>query len=448
MRPYQADVVNAVLDSVLAGDGRSFSVMISSRQGGKNALSAQLELLLLILYSGRGGSMVKTAPTLDPQLRVSRERVLKRLKVSGAGRLLQVSGDTLLVGNASLTFLSGQPGASVVGHTASLLLEVDEAQHMRAESFERDFRPMTMATGATVVFYGTAWDPDSLLETVKAHHLALEAEDGVRRHFEFDHEAVARDFPAYGQRVEEQRRLLGARSPIFLSQYCLLAQKALGRLFTSEQIESLRGAHCEWPATNLLAEQAGRPPGTYVAGLDVGGHKPGKGRDPTVLTVARVEPSASGGAPRVEIVKHRQWQAGWDRIQPELVAAARLYGLRRICIDATGVGDDPAAQLGAVLGSSVVELVSFTVRGKSDLGFGLLEAVEGGRLSMYREDRALSRQFWQQIEHAQADYRDAGTISFSVPERLGHDDYLVSLALCLRAAGAARPRVAQGFSRG
>ena len=47
LRPYQVEIAQAVLDSVRHRRGLSFTVEIA-RQGGKNELSAQLELLLLV----------------------------------------------------------------------------------------------------------------------------------------------------------------------------------------------------------------------------------------------------------------------------------------------------------------------------------------------------------------------------------------------------------------
>ncbi|MCR4394021.1 MAG: hypothetical protein NUV31_06610, partial [Dehalococcoidales bacterium] len=48
LRPYQIEIARAVLESVLNKQGLTFTVEIA-RQGGKNELSAQLELLLLTL---------------------------------------------------------------------------------------------------------------------------------------------------------------------------------------------------------------------------------------------------------------------------------------------------------------------------------------------------------------------------------------------------------------
>ena len=57
LRPYQQEVARAVMDSVQHGKGLTFSVEIA-RQGGKNELSAQLEVLLITLYMDAGGSLI------------------------------------------------------------------------------------------------------------------------------------------------------------------------------------------------------------------------------------------------------------------------------------------------------------------------------------------------------------------------------------------------------
>ena len=48
LRPYQQEVARAVLESIQNNCGLTFSVEIA-RQGGKNELSAHLELLLLTM---------------------------------------------------------------------------------------------------------------------------------------------------------------------------------------------------------------------------------------------------------------------------------------------------------------------------------------------------------------------------------------------------------------
>ncbi|NIM60965.1 MAG: hypothetical protein GTO30_04725, partial [Acidobacteria bacterium] len=118
------------------------------------------------------------------------------------------AGHAVRVGRARQIFMSAEPEANVVGHTAQLLLEVDEAQDVSEEKFDRDFRPMAATTNATTVYYGTAWDDRTLLERAKQRHLELERSDGIQRHFEYDWQAVACYNPAYGRYVEAERERL------------------------------------------------------------------------------------------------------------------------------------------------------------------------------------------------------------------------------------------------
>ena len=66
LRPYQREVALAILSSVFGRKGLTFSVEIA-RQGGKNELSAQLEVLLLTLYIAEAQNLVKCSPTFKPQ---------------------------------------------------------------------------------------------------------------------------------------------------------------------------------------------------------------------------------------------------------------------------------------------------------------------------------------------------------------------------------------------
>jgi len=45
-------------------------------------------------------------------------------------------------GNACAIFLSADKNANVVGNTAHLLLEIDEAQDVDKEKYTKDFKPM------------------------------------------------------------------------------------------------------------------------------------------------------------------------------------------------------------------------------------------------------------------------------------------------------------------
>jgi len=229
LHQYQALAVDAIQQSVRHGDGRSFSVMVS-RQGGKNEMSAQLELLLLLGNLDREADSVKCAPTFHPQGRVSLRRLWSRVQAIGMGALTGLeSGNTIRCGRARQFFLSAEPGANVVGHTVHHLLEADEAQDIDADKFDKDFRPMAATTNATTVYYGTAWTETDMLAEVRRRHLEMERRDGVRRHFEFDWETVARHNPAYRSFVDAERARLGEDHPLFITQYLLRPLTGGGR---------------------------------------------------------------------------------------------------------------------------------------------------------------------------------------------------------------------------
>jgi hypothetical protein len=126
LRPYQLEIARAVADSVVHRKGLTFSVEIA-RQGGKNELSAQLEVLLLTLFFTRGGNAIKCSPTFRPQTVISMIRLKERLNDWGYARVWKAEmGYILRLGDARQIFLSADESANVVGNTAYILLEIDE----------------------------------------------------------------------------------------------------------------------------------------------------------------------------------------------------------------------------------------------------------------------------------------------------------------------------------
>jgi hypothetical protein len=448
LRPYQVEAGRAILESALRGRGLSFSVEMA-RQGGKNELSAQIEALLLTLHMGHDIEGVKCAPTFDPQGRISLRRLWSRLVEAGLGPAGAIeAGHVVRLGQARLVFLSAELEAKVAGHSARLLLEVDEAQDVDEEKFDREFRPMAAAGNATTVFYGTAWDDRTLLERAKQRHLELERRDGIRRHFEYGWEVVAEHNPAYRRYVESERERLGEQHPLFLTQYCLKPVRGGGRLFTPGQLAQLQGRHGR--------QHAPRRGETYVGGLDlaggaVDGEEPARtGHDATVLTIARAAYPAGDAIvqePRLEVVEHYVWTGEpHDTLLRRLADLTReVWQVRRLAVDATGLGETMARLLTAALGSHVVRAVKFSQETKSRLGYGLLAAVNGGRLKLYAADGSVEhRHCWQELERARAVYRANRTMTFFVEPSEGHDDYLMSLALLAEAGSDAAPRTARG----
>lgn len=448
LRPYQQEIARAVLQSVFERKGLTFSVEIA-RQGGKNELSAQLELLLLTLHmAAPPRNLVKCAPTFKPQTVISMQRLKDRLNDAGFSNMWRSSmGYIIYLGNCRAVFLSADKSASTVGNTAHLLLEIDEAQDIDKEKFSRDFKPMGAATNVTTVLYGTAWDGSTLLEEVKLANLELETRDGIRRHFRYDWQAVARYNPAYATYVENERARLGENHPLFQTQYLLKPLSSGGGFFTREMQALLKGTH------HRLAEP--EPGKSYVAGIDIAGEaeeaydalldvKPRL--DSTVVTIAEISSCPGTLEPALKIVQHYCWKGEkHPRLHEKLVRLiSGTWKCRKITIDATGMGQPVASYLKQALGSKV-EPFTFSAKSKSELAFELIAAVNAGRIRMYRGDGSTeSTLFWNEMEKAKASYTTGRSLNFYVDRTEGHDDFLMSLALALRASLGYRPRLAKG----
>ena len=158
LRKYQHEVALAIIASVRQRAGRSI-VVIFPRQSGKNEIQAQIECYLLTLLCQFDIEIVKASPTWKPQSLNAMhrlERILNRNLVT-SDRWVMESGHIYRIENARIHFLSGSETTNVVGATANILLECDEAQDISTRKWDKDFAPMAASTNATRVFWGTAW---------------------------------------------------------------------------------------------------------------------------------------------------------------------------------------------------------------------------------------------------------------------------------------------------
>ncbi len=507
--PYQAEVANAIMYSIDHNLGHVITVMMA-RQSGKNQLSALIEAFLL--FTRREGTIIKAAPTFSPQVTNSRRRLMsmlenpfcnKRLWTSYAQIGLAPSKEVHLVRRhvgPSVMFFSADRDSNVVGATASLLLEIDEAQDVESEKFDKDFRPMASTSNATSVMYGTAWSDETLLARQCRLNLEIERAGGPRRHFEYDWRACAASNPNYQRFVETEIERLGESHVAIQTQYYLRSISSAGFFFNDLQRTLLRGSHVwelqpenslsSWPVephseqgmsihaepATPLPEMAGSPvdqpiyagteqaaalPGTgsngqeaacsgicYVAGLDVGGEeradptdaeKLNVKRDSTVLTIGRVQYNELQ-LPTIEIV-HQCWWTGKTYLEQyaAVLALCEQWAIRRLVIDNTGQGAGLASLLIDKLGKERVEAYSFTRPSKSKLGYELLALINSGRCTLYHERGApaeIYAECWQQIKLARYSLPAPETINFYVEPGEGHDDFLISLALCARALEA------------
>jgi hypothetical protein len=448
LRPYQLLAARAIVDSVLHSQGRTFTVMMA-RQMGKNELSAHIEAYLLYIHRARGGTIVKAAPTFKPQLINSKmrlERVLAHMPGNIPKAVRSRFGYIIQMDEAAVHFLSAEESSNVVGATADLLLEIDEAQDVSEEKYLKDFRPMASTANTTAVLYGTAWSTDTMLARQRASNL----QDDPTAHFEFPWTELAAISPAYKKFVEGEIRRLGEDHPMIRTQYLLETIDGAGKLFGPEQIALLTGSH-----SRLACPEDGA---LYVAGVDVAGQaealpdeflrRAQPRRDSTVVTIARISrPPSYFGEPLIEIVQHHWW-TGRDH-STQYTALLELLKHRWRCasvwVDATGVGAGVASWLSRAMPAQV-EAVQFNRPMKSQLGYALLAAVNAGRVRMYAADgSAESREFWAEARACRYAIHANTTLSFYVDDKEGHDDFVVSLALCVSAAASSSPEPAGGI---
>ncbi len=436
LRSYQLEVAQAVLDSVLYRRGLTLAVLMS-RQAGKNEVAAQLEVLLLLLHRQIGGYIVKASPTFQPQTVNSLLRLQARLRnplTDGQWRVER--GYMVCLGQARAIFLSAQPGASVVGATANILLEGDEAQDIPEEKWNRDFRPMGASANVTTVLWGTAWTSHTLLAHTVRGLQRLEAQDGMQRVFTVPWRRVAAEVPAYGSFVRAEIARLGAGHPLIRTQYALEEIGAGAALFPPERQERMRGDH--------PPHREPRPGALYALCVDVAGEAP-EGETPAAETDARdctactlcelalpgpLDPLA--GRPRYHVV--RRW---WWRGLAQADLYARLLDLigtwapRRLVIDASGLGAGLASFLELRCGERVMPYV-FSAATKSQLGWDFMAICDTGRFKDHAPDGSQAQEhFWRQV--AAAEYEilpgPGRRLRWGVWQGDLHDDLLVSAAL-------------------
>lgn len=449
LRTYQRQVAEAITRSVIKGLGQTF-VVIFPRQSGKNELQAQIETYLLVLFSQLDAEMVKVSPTWKPQsLNAMRrlERVLKRNCFSQSIHWYKEQGYIYRVGRARIYFLSGSPTANIVGATASLLLECDEAQDVTIAKWDKEINPMAASTNATRVFWGTAWTSQTLLAREMRAALELEKQDGIRRVFTIDANTVGKEVPAYKTFVQNEIQRLGANHPFVLTQYFSREIDAESGMFPASRSALMHGSH---PATTgPLPNQA------YAFAIDVAGSDEGttaeptetrSTRDSTALTIFEIDLSTLADplikAPTYRVRNRFLWtNVSLTRVYQHINALMELWKPARTIVDATGVG----AGLASWLYNSWPGVIPFTFsqKSKSDLGWGFIAVIESGRFKDHAPDPGTDPyqvEFFRQLSFCQMEIglgpnrlmtwgvqdgaRDAAT------GELVHDDLVISAALC------------------
>jgi hypothetical protein len=337
----------------------------------------------------------------------------------------------------------------VVGATASILLQCDEAQDVSLSKWDKEINPMAAATNATRVFWGTSWTSRTLLAREKRVALDKEKKDGIKRVFKIDASSVKEEVPSYGQFVDGEIAKLGRNHPFIRTQYFSEEIDAEGGMFPPDRIALMQGKHKlqSQPAAGslyaFLVDVAGEDEGA----LDVedAGELTNPERDATALTIVEIDLATLDdeliAAPSY-LVRNRKLWVGTDHSQlfAQLKALAELWEPRFIVVDATGIGAGLSSFLSNVYPEKVLPFI-FSGASKSKLGWNFLAVIETGRYKEYGQpaDHSLQHIFWKQCQSTQMEITTGPErrMKWSVPDgtrdetgEVIHDDLVISAALC------------------
>jgi phage FluMu gp28-like protein len=187
--------------------------------------------------------------------------------------------------------------------------------------------------------------------------------------------------------------------------------------------------------------------GEYFGGLDIG-----RTVDRTVLIVVRKRPDEHRVLAWIASCK----RTDFDALEALVEWAFQVFKLRRLCVDATGMGAFPAERLQKKHGQLRVEPVVFSQPVKEDLATTLYSAFAEQNLSIAKTDAAIrlpygiSASLVRQLEPKAAEQlrtdvcairreiTSAGNVRYDAPRTdEGHADSAWALALALHACGKA-----------
>jgi hypothetical protein len=258
---------------------------------------------------------------------------------------------------------------------------------------------------------------------------------------------------------------LGPEHPFIRTEYELKELDADAGLFPERRIARMQGDHLR-----RLRGESGRH---YALLIDVAGeeeagsgplaYRSARRRDSTALTVVEIDTaSREDGRAVYRVVDRQQWTGTPHReLHDTLVdLARRVWAARQVVIDATGIGaglasflEGSLARRGSVPAIEVIRF-TFTAASKSRLGWDFVGMIDSGRFLEYVDDgegegpeAAVTREYRAQLRATTFEVLPGpgNLLRWSVPERDGHDDLVISAALAAALDGRdLRPRLAMG----
>lgn len=440
MRPYQLQAAKAIIKSITEQRGDTI-VLIISRQAGKDELLANLLAYLVTLFAHREVGIVVANPTYKPQTINSIMRFENRLKANllTKSQWKKRSDYMRMIGTATVSFLSGDKSANVVGAVASLLLIINEAQDIAPSKYDKDFAPMVASTNATRLIVGTVWTSNTLLAREEDAARKAEQADGVRRVFVYNSKDIRKIVPEYGTFVDSEIAKLGREHPLVKTQYFCERIDSQAGMFNAGRRALMLG--------DLPAQEEPQPGHIYAFLMDVAGQDEASmnldevgstnpGRDQLTMDIIDVDLSQleTLQAPIFRCVKRLSWTGeNHMTVFAQANAMWSTWNPLYMILDATGVGEGLWAMFDKARPTKVIPY-KFTQQSKSELGYGYLAIINTGRFRDCCPTPTVDKQYTNCT--AEILIGPAKTMRWSVPNGtrdadglLIHDDHILADAL-------------------
>jgi len=394
LRSYQSEALRVIYSAVEAERGGQFTVTFP-RQSGKNETQAQLESAVMAANLWRGGSIVKLLPTEKNQGEISRKRLEGILYGADRrnARAVRALKTKTVCGSTEIRYLSGSPNAAIVGATADLMLEVDEAQIVPPEKYDREAAPMAAAHNAVQVFWGTVWDDRTLLARQTRLAVKEGEKDGTKHVFRTTASEVGQEVPEYAEFVRGQIEGMGREHPAVRTQFFCEEISDLTGMFTPARISAIRDEHP--PVSSPDPERC------YIFLIDIAGSDElspsvrqrsgfSDRRDATVVTICDV----SNPADEPNDPKRYVWSVAARRyyrnvpaaiLEKLIIAETERWNPFHIILDHSGLG----CMLTDCLSRRYPEkclAYDITPANKTRMAWEFLAMMETGRWKEYRAD--------------------------------------------------------------
>lgn len=510
--PYQYCFAVAIIKSVLERDGTNPTALFA-RQTGKTETVAIVSIALCVILPTLAqaypedervspyakGFFIGIYAPKEAQAKLAFDRIreyatredpLKDQIYKDRALDLEIltsRGDSVSWSNGSYVLAqTASDNTDSEGQTWHLLI-IDESQKVSSFKIKKQLRPMLASTNGPLVMIGTASSSKGYFYKKLETNVGEEKEDGRRRHFQSDYQAVIAQRQAkYEQEVKRydyfskatpaRQKVLKLENPhcdkrpnAYHLQYAKFIDSEIRdlrgdlddetfkmnfRLLWADNREIAIPDHV-WDALAIPSQEMNQTgvQGYLVAGLDVA-KGTAEHADQTVLSIAYVDVEhplieekaivrPGDEAPVVymkTVIGLYTFRGDFEQVQYDgVVDVIRMYPtLRYMVMDATGMGDPVHSRLQILLPDIQIEGVSWSnSHMKNAVYKNFLMEVKSGRVRYAAgPDTRATREYEEmqtQVKGLQKKFVGASSLMLCEAEEGEHDDFPDSIALCVYA---------------